>query len=59
VCVFILITVPVNSTSLFFCVGSESAYAGTIKNLVKYQAAIECIKNKQTEKGSIVSEHVK
>ncbi|GJQ60028.1 MAG: hypothetical protein D8M57_18625 [Candidatus Scalindua sp. AMX11] len=58
ICVLIGIIAPINFTSLVFCFGYESTYAATIKSLVKYQAAIECIKNKQTGKGSVVSEHV-
>ncbi len=56
--ILILIIFPIKPASLVFRNGSDCVNAGTIKKLVKYQMAIERIKNRQTRKGTVVSEHV-
>jgi hypothetical protein len=49
---------PVNPLSPMINIGPEQTYAATPKIPAIYQTAIIKIKNKQTETGSIVSEHI-
>ena len=49
---------PVNPLSPLVNIGPEQTYAATPAIPAKYQTAITEIKNRQTETGSIVSEHI-
>ena len=49
---------PVNPLSPVINIGPEQIYAATSIVPAKYQTAIINVKNKQTETGSIISEHV-
>jgi len=49
---------PVNPLPHMINIGAEQTYAATPTIPAKYQIAIIKIKNKQTEAGSIVSEHI-
>ena len=49
---------PVNPLSPIINIGPEQIYAATPTIPTKYQTAITEIKNRQTETGSIISEHV-
>ncbi|MGR3301148.1 MAG: hypothetical protein ACUZ8I_01455 [Candidatus Scalindua sp.] len=53
-----LIINPAGPVSTMFNIGPEQVYAGTSAISAKNQSAIKKIKSKQTEAGSIVSEHV-
>ncbi len=53
-----LIINPVNPLSPMINIGPEQTYAATSTIPAKYQTEITKIKNGQTERGSIVSEHI-
>ncbi|MDR4503238.1 MAG: hypothetical protein MRK01_00420 [Candidatus Scalindua sp.] len=55
-CIFVID--PINPVSKVLRTGSECANAETVESYTQYQAAITCIKNRQTGKGSVVSDHV-
>ena len=56
--VLFFILAPIYPVSIVFRTESECANAETLESLNQYQTEIAYIKNKQTRKGSVISEHV-
>ncbi len=56
--IIVFIFCPVNPVSIVLSPGYGCANAETVDCLSKYHTAISCIKSKQREQGSIISEHL-